>query len=103
MSTPTTHPRQRHASNEQNEHIQKNLSAAHRAVSQIVQDGFTVLRVEVEGAEPVIWIQVHPRCSRLHGHRFKIEGGAECLYTWRAALETGRDRCWVQWKSKEAG
>lgn len=87
------------ARNAQNAHVQMEMGAAMACVEELARDGFTVLRVEVEGGRPVIWIQACGRCSRLGGswyRRAHTGGGLE--FTWQA--EVGG--CRVQWKTKGA-
>ncbi|RMG56329.1 MAG: hypothetical protein D6717_06845 [Gammaproteobacteria bacterium] len=82
----------------QNGHMLVEMANARACLEALVRDGFTVLRVEIGSAQPVVWIQGCPRCSRLDGAWYRIEGGPRGrVYTWQASC----CGCRVQWESRE--
>lgn len=82
------------ARNVQNVHMCDQLSAAQACLEALVRAGYTVLRIEVEGARPVLWVQACAHCEKLAGAWYRIEGGPLArTYTWQANVLG----CRVQW------
>ena len=52
---------------QQNENMITNLATAYTAVLDLVQQGFTVLSVKLQGSKPIILIQNIPQCTLLKG------------------------------------
>lgn len=89
--------RGREARNAQNDHILAVQVTARQGVAALVREGFTVLRIELEGAKPLVVIQACPRCERLGGSWHRREHGAEgCLFHWQADAHG----CRVQWLTR---
>ena len=94
MNTQPTHHRKL---NVQNAHIMAGALDAELAIDRLVALGFTVLRVEIEGLRPVIWIQACRRCRELGGAWYRRESSSAGVeFTWQAAL----CGCQIRWKTK---
>lgn len=82
------------ARNAQNDHIIGTALVARRAVGKLAARGFTVLSFQVEGRNPVIWIQQAPLCRELRGAskvRRSTPSGAEQI------MAAPFEGCQVQW------
>lgn len=96
MNTVTKLPvlRGKHARNTQNAHMLDELTAARACLEALVREGYTVLRIEVESARPVLWVQACAHCDKLAGAWYRLESGPlGRTYTWQANVLG----CRVQW------
>ncbi|WP_275100112.1 hypothetical protein [Sedimenticola hydrogenitrophicus] len=86
-----------HARNAQNAHMQAKLADAGACLEALIRHGYTVLRIELEGAKPVVWIQGCAQCDKLIGAWYRIEGTHQGRrYTWQAPVLA----CRVQWQTQ---
>lgn len=84
--------------NAQNALIRDAIQTTEFCARELMRMGITVLRIELGGAQPVIWVQHSPHCLRLPGAWYRrSSSSAGTTYTWLA--EVGR--CQVQWLSPE--
>lgn len=84
----------RAARNAQNAHMLEGMASVGACLDALVRDGYTVLRIDLEYARPVLWVQACPHCDKLAGAWYRIEGGpAGRTYTWQANVLG----CRVQW------
>lgn len=86
-----------HARNAQNEHMKAKLDEATACLKALIRHGYTVLRIELEGPRPVVWIQGCTQCDKLIGSWYRIEGTPQGRrYTWQANVLGSR----VQWQTQ---
>lgn len=82
--------------NEQNYHIACVYEKANEALKALMLIGITVLRVELEGAAPLIAIMGNKHCAKLEGYRYAtISHGGRRSTTMRAMVHG----CIVTWQA----
>lgn len=80
---------------QQNAHINAAVHSVAHCVETLIERGFTVLSIAVEGRRPIVWIQHTAHCRHLTGAWYRVEQATQgCVYTWQADL----DGCRVQWR-----
>lgn len=85
---------------DQNHHILSSLALAHRCAEELAEAGFTVLSTQIEGRNPVVWIQSCARCEQLHGATMIRRHGRMGRETVMVANLHG---CQVMWVVREGG
>ncbi len=90
--TPTHHQ------SAQNTHVLGNLKAATNAVKQLINDGYTVLDINLNRAKPVIQIQLCGQTAKLEGvyHR----RGSDRLGYYRTLASVKYDGCQIEWTQR---
>lgn len=78
-----------------NEHVLGGLWQADAGVKWLVQNGYTVLSVEIGARNPLIWIANCSACQRLDGVMVIRQSGERGIERVMAALVAG---CQVQWR-----
>lgn len=81
-------------SNQQNKNIKEAVALLPTAVNALIRRNYTILSIEIEHGQPIIWIQA---CARAHhdlnGVMYVRRGGSRQEQTFQAQL----DGCRVQW------
>ena len=87
----------RHRANNQNQHIGNKVLDVNKAVQFLILKGLTVLKVIIEGRNPLIWVQNSPHCDELKGVCSKMSHGEDGREEHRVAIV---NNCQVQWLVK---
>ena len=82
----------------QNKHILDTTTDAYRAAMDLVDQGYTVLKIRIGGHKPVIVIQNTPRCRFLRGAWFRRGKDEKGFYQEMAS--TIFSGCQVQWTQR---